>query len=207
MQPGRVRVDVRHCASGRSLQQHMLCVMRRTIVGSSQENTPARLERVGMPAYSVSLRMHHTLTTAAVFVAEIAAEVAHFCGHLTVPQVAFPSGRKRLGCGPFLVCKIEKRQACSACVFQVALVCCAHVRKKKKRVLVRVDIYRRCKHVSCVSVRARQAVSKVLLRGLSEGPNQPSFSLVSFHASPSSSCRMRPRQSAGPGATARLDIL
>ena len=76
-----------------------------------------------MPAYSVSLRMHHTLTTAAVFVAEIAAEVAHFCarptrpeGHLTVPQVAFPSGRKRLGCGPFLVCKlIEKRRAVRVC--------------------------------------------------------------------------------------------
>ena len=82
-----------------------------------------------------------------------------------------------------------------------------HVRKKMKRVLVRVDIYRRCKHVSCVSVRARQAVSKVLLRGLSEGPNQPSFSLVSFHASPSSYCGVRPRQSAGPGATARLDIM
>ena len=36
-------------------------------------------------------------------------------------------------------------------------------------------------------MRARQAVSKVLLRGLSEA----SFSLVSFHASPSSSCECR----------------
>ena len=49
-----------------------------------------------MPAYSVSLRMRHTLTTAAVFVADIAAEVAHFCarptrpeGHLPGPHVAF----------------------------------------------------------------------------------------------------------------------
>ena len=53
-------------------------------------------QRPGMPAYSVSLRMHHTLTTAAVFIAEIAAVVAYFCarparpeGQLPVPQVAF----------------------------------------------------------------------------------------------------------------------
>ena len=35
--------------------------------------------RVGMPAYSVSLRMHHTLAAAVVFRGEIAAGFAYFC--------------------------------------------------------------------------------------------------------------------------------
>ncbi|OLP96415.1 hypothetical protein AK812_SmicGene21370 [Symbiodinium microadriaticum] len=38
---------------------------------------------VGMPAYSVSLRMHRTLTAAAVFIAEIAAGAAYFCALLS----------------------------------------------------------------------------------------------------------------------------
>ena len=81
------------------------------------------MARLGMPAYSVSLRMHRTLTAAAVFIAEIAAGVAYFCARPTHPE-GYCSERcpmwhgweKRLGCGPFLCASSLKRGVQRVCV-------------------------------------------------------------------------------------------